>query len=51
MDLLPAFRLGLLNGWWFILPMVLPMAYVATARKDVAARLADMTGYTSRERF
>lgn len=51
MDLLPEFRLGLLNGWWLILPMVLPMAYVAIARKDVAARLADMTGYTSRERF
>ncbi len=48
MDLLPTFRLGLMNAWWLVLPLVLPMAYVAAMKKEVARRMSDMTGYDAR---
>jgi len=51
MELMPIFRLGLMNAWWLILPMVLPMAYLAATKKEVAARMSDMTGYYTREKF
>lgn len=51
MNLPPTFHPALHNAWWLILPLVLPMAYIALARKDVARRLGDMAGYTLRERF
>lgn len=44
MDLLPTFRLGLLNAWLLILPLLLPVACVAATKQEVASRMSDMTG-------
>jgi protein-S-isoprenylcysteine O-methyltransferase Ste14 len=40
----------LLNPWLMCLPLVLEGIYVAVFRRDVARRMADMTGYTRMER-
>jgi protein-S-isoprenylcysteine O-methyltransferase Ste14 len=51
MPLLPTFHPGFMNAWWLVLPLVLPMAYLGVTKKEVARRLADMTGYARRERI
>jgi protein-S-isoprenylcysteine O-methyltransferase Ste14 len=40
-----------MNAWWLSLPLVLSMGYIGVAKKEVARRMADMTGYNGRERF
>ena len=45
------FRLGLMNAWWLIFPLVLPVAYVAATNREVARRMSDMAGYNAGERF
>jgi protein-S-isoprenylcysteine O-methyltransferase Ste14 len=44
-DLSPVFRPGACNAWILLLPLLLPGIYLGGFRKDVARRLADMTGY------
>lgn len=50
-DQLPTFRIGLMNAWWLIFPLLLPVAYVAATKREVARRMSDMAGYNARERF
>jgi protein-S-isoprenylcysteine O-methyltransferase Ste14 len=50
MELIPRFEAHLLNPWLLCLPFVLQGIHVALFRRDVARRMADMTGYTARER-
>jgi protein-S-isoprenylcysteine O-methyltransferase Ste14 len=45
-----SFRFGLLNAWLACLPILIVGIGVVAARRDVAKRLAEMTGYTPRER-
>jgi protein-S-isoprenylcysteine O-methyltransferase Ste14 len=45
------FNAGLLNAWLLCLPIVLVGILVMARRRDVARRMADMTGYTARERL
>ncbi len=47
----PDFRLGLTNAWLLCLPLLGGGLYLGAARKDVARRMSDMTGYTAKERF
>ena len=51
MDLLPTFRLGLMNAWWLILPLVLTTVYICAMKKELARRMSDMTGYDAGERI
>jgi len=51
MGLPPTFHLGFMNAWWLILPLLLTAAYICTAKKELARRMSDMTGYNARERF
>jgi protein-S-isoprenylcysteine O-methyltransferase Ste14 len=51
MDLMPTFRLGLMNAWRLILPLVLTTAYFVASKKGVVRRMSDMTGYDAKERF
>jgi len=51
MDLIPTFEPGFGNGWLLCLPLLAQMVYVVTAKKEVARRMSDMTGYTAKEKL
>jgi len=51
MDLTPRFEPGLLNAWLLCVPLLAHGIIIVALRKDVARRMSDMTGYTSRERL
>jgi len=40
-----------LNAWPLVVPFLLPALFVGTARKDIARRMSDMTGYNAWEKF
>jgi hypothetical protein len=50
MDLTPRFELHLVNAWLGCLPLLLNGVVITALRPAVARRMADMTGYTRRER-
>jgi protein-S-isoprenylcysteine O-methyltransferase Ste14 len=50
MNLFEAWRPALLNAWLMCVPVVSAMACISVRRKDVARRMADMTGYNAREK-
>ncbi len=51
MDLFSRLGIGLWNGWLLALPMLLAMGWVPVCKPEVARRMADMTGYTPREKL
>ena len=51
MGLSPTFHPGFMNAWLLILPLLLTTAYICTAKKELARRMSDMTGYNAGERF
>jgi protein-S-isoprenylcysteine O-methyltransferase Ste14 len=49
-DYSPLFRPGACNAWTLFVPLLVQGIYVSGFRKDVARRLADMAGYSTREK-
>lgn len=40
-----------MNAWILCIPFLVPAFILGALRKEIAARMADMTGYTRREKF
>ncbi|MBU1245251.1 isoprenylcysteine carboxylmethyltransferase family protein [Myxococcota bacterium] len=47
---IPTLDVDLWNAWWLCVPFLVPSLLIGLRRRDVAARMADMTGYTTKEK-
>lgn len=44
-------QIGISNTWILLIPFILISIYIPIKRKDIAKRMSDMTGYTSKEKM
>ena len=44
-------KLGILNLWILLIPFIVISIYIPIFRTDIAKRMSDMTGYTSKEKM
>jgi protein-S-isoprenylcysteine O-methyltransferase Ste14 len=50
-DVAPRFGFGVFNAWLLCVPILVVALYLVVARREAARRMADMTGYTPREKL
>jgi protein-S-isoprenylcysteine O-methyltransferase Ste14 len=51
MNFRPIFQAGIGNAWILCIPFILGGVYIACQKKDIAKRMADMTGYNNTEKL
>lgn len=51
MDLIPPFKIALLNAWLGMIPIILPGFIVMILNKKVAKRVLDISWYTTKEKI